>query len=323
MKHLTLSSAILLIACLSPADIYGREKPVQTTGPGNTAEFTLTYDFTVPGDTSKIEFTVVVPHTIPDRQKILIQYSPSPGKTFNENGNHYAVFVFNKPQKQFKVEMNIKAEMFEYDLSTAKAKQNKSLSKGPSFESFLKNEKYIEKNDDRIRQVAKSIEGSTDLEMVEKIYNYVIDNMDYGQYNPEPIGAAEALKQKKGDCTEYAQLFVALCRAKDIPARVVSGYITKFDVTPKHDWTEVYLKEFGWVPFDPTLGDVKSTSVRADLFQHLKPVYISCTHFINDVVLNNNTNYWYRYWGDEVELKSSIEFKKSPPSASNAAEQPQ
>ena len=41
--------------------------------PHDKFEFILTYDFTVPGDTSKIEFTVAVPRTLPDRQKIFIK----------------------------------------------------------------------------------------------------------------------------------------------------------------------------------------------------------------------------------------------------------
>ena len=115
---------------------------------------------------------------LPDRQRISIKYQPKPAEVFNKNGNRYAKFVFVEPEEHFEVKMNVKAEIFQYDLSTAKKKQKKTLSKGSSFEKFLEHEKYIEKNSKQIQQIADTISGGTDLELVENIYNYVIDNME-------------------------------------------------------------------------------------------------------------------------------------------------
>ena len=57
-------------------------------GKSNTVEFDLTYDFSVPGETRRMSFIVVLPKTIPNRQKILSRsYSPKPSRIFNENGN--------------------------------------------------------------------------------------------------------------------------------------------------------------------------------------------------------------------------------------------
>lgn len=296
---------------MTPADLNSQERPRKVVGQVNTAAFVLSYDFTVPGDTSKIEFTVAVPRTLPERQRIFIKYQPKPTKLFNENGNRYAKFIFVKPKKQFKVEMNIQAEMLKYDLSTTQKNRKKRLAKGPCFEEFLKQQKYIEKDSERIQQIAKSITGETDLELVENIYNYVTDNMEYGGYAKDAEGAIKAVEKRKGDCTEYSCLFVAICRAKNIPAKVISGYITKFNITPKHNWAEVYLKDYGWVPFDPTLGDKKGRSERMEFFHTLKPIYISRNHFISDSVLNNQTYSWFTYWGDKVEAEFSIEFKQS------------
>ena len=50
------------------------------------------------------------------------------------------------------------------------------------------------------------------------------------------------MKTKKGDCTEYALLSVALCRALKTPARIVSGVVRKGDglctLRDYHDWAE-------------------------------------------------------------------------------------
>ena len=130
MKYLKLFLLVFLISFMVPADLNSQKRPQKVVGQVNSAEFVLTYDFTVPGDTSKIEFTAVVPRPLPDRQKISITYLPKPAKVFSENGNRYAKFIFMKPRKQFKVQMNIKAEIFKYDLSTVKGNQKKRLTKG-------------------------------------------------------------------------------------------------------------------------------------------------------------------------------------------------
>jgi hypothetical protein len=67
---------------------------------------------------------------------------------------------------------------------------------------------------------------------------------------------------KKGFCEHYAGSFVFLMRAAGIPARVVTGYqggeyndlggyyiLRQSDA---HAWTEVWLRERGWVRIDPT-----------------------------------------------------------------------
>ncbi|MHC4496718.1 MAG: hypothetical protein ACYSYM_12945, partial [Planctomycetota bacterium] len=94
--------------------------PHRMFGKSNTVEFELTYDFSVPGETRKVSFTVVLPKTISNRQKILSRsYSPKPTMIFNENGNRYAEFVFDKPQRHVEVKIRVKAELFRHDLLTA------------------------------------------------------------------------------------------------------------------------------------------------------------------------------------------------------------
>lgn len=91
-----------------------RKKPVYSKT--NNVEMNMSYDFSVPGKTSKIEFTVALPKTIPGRQRIQsMHFFPGPSKLFSENGNDYARFVFNEPEKQFNVQINIKAKLLRYD----------------------------------------------------------------------------------------------------------------------------------------------------------------------------------------------------------------
>ena len=99
MKYLKLFLLVFLISFMAPSDLNSQERSRKAVGQVNTAEFVLTYDFTVPGNTSKIEFTVAVPRTLTDRQRVFIKYQPQPTKVFNENGKRYAKFVFVKPKK--------------------------------------------------------------------------------------------------------------------------------------------------------------------------------------------------------------------------------
>lgn len=276
-------------------------------------EFDLSYDFSVPGETHRINFIVVLPETIPDRQSILsINYSPKPSRIFNENGNRYAEFVFIKPNHQVEIEINIRAELFRYDLLTARKKRKKDRPQDYQLKAFLKQEKHIEKDHYQIQEIADGIEGQTEIDIVKNIYDYVIDNMEYTIHSSRRgRGAVKALQSGKGDCTEYADLFVAICRAKNIPARVVTGYTVGVDPTSsKHNWAEVYLQEYGWVSFDPSTGDIENVIIRDRAFGRMRPAYIYLSYIRNDEVLRNYNFSLYRYWGDRVRLKDSIEFKR-------------
>lgn len=57
-----------------------------------------------------------------------------------------------------------------------------------------------------------------------------------------------------GDCGQEALLFITLCRLNGIPARWQSGWNTFPGEKTIHDWTEIYLAPYGWVPVDPYMG---------------------------------------------------------------------
>jgi transglutaminase-like putative cysteine protease len=282
-----------------------RQKPVYSKT--SKVEMNISYDFSVPGKTSKIRLIVALPKTMPNRQRIYdIRCSPEPTRLFTENGNDYAEFLFTDPEKQFKVQVNVKARLLRYDLSIARKKHKKNPPPDPNSHNFLKHEKYIEKDEPTIQKIAKGIRGSNKAALIKNIHDYVIKNMDYS-LNKGDLGALTAAEQKRGDCSEYADLFVAICRAKNIPARVTIGYTTEPSLTPRHAWAEVYMRKYGWVPFDPTWADVRFKSARQ--FHYLKSVYIYLTHIRHDPVLGGGYYSSCRYWGDSPGMKSTVEFK--------------
>jgi len=275
----------------------------------------MSYEFAVPGETHRVSFTIVLPTTMPDRQKIIsIKYSPKPASFFNSNGNCYAQYIFDKPGKQIKIEIKVKVELYRYDLSTVKRNRTKNNADDSELSDFLVHEKYIEKDDPEIRQIANGIEGRTKEEIVKNIYGYVINHMEYIKNGRKEAGAVKALQEGKGDCSEYSDLFAALCRAKNIPARVITGYTLRLDSdSPKHNWVEVYLHDYGWVPFEPSWGDVENPGIQNMAFSRMGPVYVYLSAVRNDNVLQNYHYASYRYWGDRVTLKDSIELKMLDP----------
>ena len=318
MKYRNLFLMVLLISLVFLASVNSQAKPRRTRplqrkpkkapySSTSKVDLDLCYDFSVSEKTSKIELLVVLPKTIPYRQRIhSIKYSIEPSRVFSENGNDYAEFVFLNPEKRFKLEVNIKARLFRYDLSIARKKHKANSPKDPNLNDFLKQEQYIEKDHRQIQQIAKGIKGRTQAVLVKNIHDYVINNMEY--YNDrKSSGAAYAAKEKKGECIEYADLFVAICRAKNLPARVIQGYTIESRLTPRHAWAEVYLRRYGWVPFDPTWGDISYKSAKQ--FHYLKSVYLYLTPIRNDEVINNRYYYSYKYWGGAVRLNNSLNFK--------------
>jgi hypothetical protein len=60
------------------------------------------------------------------------------------------------------------------------------------------------------------------------------------------------------DCQLGSALLVALCRAKGIPARIVSGYLLYAPSPSPHFWAEVWVEGRGWVPLDTLCSDLSA-----------------------------------------------------------------
>jgi len=274
-------------------------------------DFSLCYDFVTLEKTSGILLRVNIPKSIPDRQRILaIKYSREPSRVFSKNGNNYAEFIFERPQRQVKVEISIRADIFRYDLAQAEMQSQKNLPKNPSLKEYLKQERMIEKEHREIKQIAEGILGQSEVAIVQNIYEYVIENMEPDISKLKGAGALKAAQTKRGKCIDYCDLFVALCRAKSIPARVVGGYKTEFSVCPKHSWAEVYLQKYGWIPFDLTFGENVPAEIRKSRFRNLKPMYIYFTNIRNDKVLHNCYTHYYGCKGGRIELEHSVIFRQ-------------
>ena len=309
MKYRNLLPWILLFGLMCLASLNAQTKTSrkdrQEYKKTNKVEFDLCYDISVPGKTSKIGLTVILPQTLPQRQKVYrIEYSHKPKEIVSVGESKYARFEFIKPPKQFQLKINVRMALYRYDLSIARKKKKIRPPYDLDPNDFLKQVMYIEKDHPVIKEIARKLKGDTQAGLVKNIHDYIITNIEYYNDNKRS-GAVYTAQQKEGQCCDYADLFIALCRAKGIPARYISGYTMEPGLTQNHAWPEVYFKRYGWVPFDPTWADIKHKS--ADQFHYLKSVYVYVVR--NDKYAVLKSKYNWRHWGDKIEVEDTIEFK--------------
>jgi len=93
-------------------------------------------------------------------------------------------------------------------------------------------------------------------ERVQAIVDFVHGHLEWvaGASNPWTT-AVDAFRARQGVCRDFAHLAITFCRALNIPARYVFGYIPEIDVPPPAEpmdfaaWFEVYL-DGSWHTFD-------------------------------------------------------------------------
>ena len=101
-----------------------------------------------------------------------------------------------------------------------------------------------------------------------KFFDYVIQKSDhYSKYGPLPkglcLGSANECLVGTGDCcSDQHALFIALCRARGIPCRLMFGSRllpenAGKDFDPGYRcWANFYASGLGWVPLDISSADV-------------------------------------------------------------------
>jgi transglutaminase-like putative cysteine protease len=117
---------------------------------------------------------------------------------------------------------------------------------------YLRHEKYIERDSMVVKRVA---EGFSRENYLRDVFTWLPSNIKDIGYVAEDKGAEFALTHKWGDCTELMYAFVALARARGIPARGVAGFVMDQDSgvmrsSSYHNWAE-YHDGRRWVIVDP------------------------------------------------------------------------
>ena len=189
--------------------------------------------------------------------------------------NYLARLVFPEKTKNFKVTIDLVAEMAVYnpfdffleeDAEYFPFKYDKNLSH--DLAPYLTREKSGALFNGLLSSIPKKKVRTIDYlvhinQLIQSKVMYTI-RMEPGVQSPE-----ETLRLGSGSCRDSAWLMVNLLRHKGLAARFVSGYLIQLkpdvksldgpsgaevDFTDLHAWCEVFLPGAGWIGLDPTSG---------------------------------------------------------------------
>jgi len=121
--------------------------------------------------------------------------------------------------------------------------------------AFLESESGIQVGSPQVKRVLARLNARTSEQpqLLRRIFHYCVTELR--REDPEGSSdAAGAIQEGGGTRLGRARAMAALCRAAEIPARMVTGFILQD--TPHaepHTWVEALLKG-RWTAFDPVLG---------------------------------------------------------------------
>ncbi|WP_377274615.1 DUF2126 domain-containing protein [Rhizobium sp. R86522] len=191
-------------------------------------------------------------------------------------GNYLARFVFPDPVTEFKIEVDLVADMTVYnpfDFFTEEVAVKWPFDYPEDLRDDLQIYMTPEPSSpalDAFMATVDTTPGQGTIDMVVGLnarlqhdVGYVI-RMEPGVQTPE-----ETLTSARGSCRDSSWLLVQILRRLGFAARFVSGYLiqlapdlkaldgpsgTEVDFTDLHAWTEVYIPGAGWIGLDPTSG---------------------------------------------------------------------
>jgi len=121
---------------------------------------------------------------------------------------------------------------------------------------MIKPGRFVQSDDANIIALAKQAVGDAkdSAEAAKRIEEFVAKYVKNISLSVGYASATEVAASRRGDCTEFAVLCAAMCRAAGIPARVTVGvaYVNDFEGKTGfggHAWTEAYIDD-KWVGLD-------------------------------------------------------------------------
>ncbi len=126
----------------------------------------------------------------------------------------------------------------------------------PKLLEAVESTRFLQSDDERIVKMAREAVGDTKDagEAVKRIEAFVAGYIDNKSLSVGYASASEVASSRQGDCSEFAVLTAAMCRAVGIPAQVVVGiaYVQEFgghNGFGGHAWDQAYVGG-KWVGLD-------------------------------------------------------------------------
>jgi len=242
-----------------------------------------------PGTVKELDIYIALPQNR-DNQEILEgpYFDPKPTDFLTDRwGQKVAHFRFKdlKPYSKVEPKVRVKVKLYAVDYHIFPEKVG-SLDQIPREirEKYLSDGQKYQINHPLIQQSAREAVGDekNPYWMARRIFDYVIEKISYklkplGGWNPAPT----VLERGTGSCSEYTFVFIAMCRAVGLPARYVGSLAIRGDLASRddvfHRWAEVYLPNYGWIPFDANKGDQSTPAGQASGIGNLANRYLITT----------------------------------------------
>ena len=120
------------------------------------------------------------------------------------------------------------------------------------FGPYLYPNQYVNFNASSL-PVSKAVElaytANTDLEVVENVYNYIIDHFTYDYDKAKSVVSGylpvvdDVYRANTGICFDYAAVMATMLRSQNIPTRLEVGYMGE----EYHAWISIYIEDIGWI----------------------------------------------------------------------------
>lgn len=220
-------------------------------------------------------------------------------KTGNEIGKESIYVKWNNPnENELKLDVYVQEENkvnFKHINKKIKFPIEENLNE---LQPYLISTETVTSDDPLIISKANELaQGEDDLfQVVYKIGLWTKNNINYSLETltaEVSQNASWVLENKFGVCDELTSLFVAMLRSLNIPARFVTGqsYTNLINDFGNHAWAEVYFPGYGWIPFDPTygqLGYVDATHIKMKTSQDIKEPDINYGWLSNNVNIKSS-----------------------------------
>jgi hypothetical protein len=95
---------------------------------------------------------------------------------------------------------------------------------------------------------------ATARDLVNATWDWLMTHLRFGDVHREDLNSEDTLggllQSRLADCMLGSALLVAICRARGVPARLLTGFLLHPANIGPHSWAEVRLSPGQWVPFD-------------------------------------------------------------------------
>ena len=232
-------------------------------------DFVVKYSLTVNADAAPAGKTVrcwlPAPHAFPFQTDFyVLKTDPTECLLAQPEAPHRTIYLERKAEKgkptEFKAEFVYRCWARQFDPDPAKVlpydKDN------PVYQFYTASRPpHLDTSNELLKQLNAEIVGQEKNPIVaaRKIYDWMQEHMIYQyarEYSTLENISHYTASRRAGDCGQHGMFFIAMCRLNGIPARWQSGWECFEAKTNNnmHDWSEIYVEPYGWIPVDADMG---------------------------------------------------------------------